>query len=201
MADAAAAGAPPEDDAVPIKQALVLINTFVTDTTSFLNRFAAMADDRLRTVEKQIVGIEKSLLVLEGKLNSVEGLTSAAPAPSTAAAPAAAEAPAEAPPAAPAAPAAPPAPAQAPPAPAGAPPAPAPAPPAEAEQPAAEPAPAAVMTVREDPAYSTYFAMLRMRVPMGAVKVKMSSEGHNPDLLDTPDAPSPNASALAVVPE
>ncbi|KAA0169820.1 hypothetical protein FNF27_06844 [Cafeteria roenbergensis] len=143
MADAAAAGAPPEDDAVPIKQALVLINTFVTDTTSFLNRFAAMADDRLRTVEKQI----------------------------------------------------------APPAPAGAPPAPAPAPPAEAEQPAAEPAPAAVMTVREDPAYSTYFAMLRMRVPMGAVKVKMSSEGHNPDLLDTPDAPSPNASALAVVPE
>ena len=57
------------------------------------------------------------------------------------------------------------------------------------------------MTVREDPAYSTYFAMLRMRVPMGAVKVKMSSEGHNPDLLDTPDAPSPNASALAVVPE
>ncbi|KAA0149746.1 hypothetical protein FNF29_05757 [Cafeteria roenbergensis] len=159
MADAAAAGAPPEDDAVPIKQALVLINTFVTDTTSFLNRFAAMADDRLRTVEKQIVGIEKSLLVLEGKLNS------------------------------------------APPAPAGAPPAPAPAPPAEAEQPAAEPAPAAVMTVREDPAYSTYFAMLRMRVPMGAVKVKMSSEGHNPDLLDTPDAPSPNASALAVVPE
>lgn len=199
MADAAAA--PPEDDAVPIKQALVLINTFVTDTTSFLNRFAAMADDRLRTVEKQIVGIEKSLLVLEGKLNSVEGLTSTAPAPSTAAAPAAPEAQVEAAAPAPAAQAAPAAPAQAPPAPAGAPPAPAQLPPVEAEQPAAAPVAAPVMTVREDPAFSTYFAMLRMRVPMGAVKVKMAAEGHNSDLLDTPDAPSPNASALAVVPE
>ncbi|KAK2182430.1 hypothetical protein NP493_354g03056 [Ridgeia piscesae] len=33
--------------------------------------------------------------------------------------------------------------------------------------------------------------MLKMGVPPPAIKLKMTSENVNPDLLDTPDAPAP----------
>ncbi|OQV14699.1 putative WASH complex subunit CCDC53 [Hypsibius exemplaris] len=52
-----------------------------------------------------------------------------------------------------------------------------------------------VVTVQEDPIYAKYFRMQRMGVPAQAVKLKMQSEGLNPNLLDTPTAPSPSGGA------
>lgn len=48
------------------------------------------------------------------------------------------------------------------------------------------------MTVREDPEYEKFFKLVKMGMPTEQVKLKMSAAGVNPDLLDTPDAPSPN---------
>ena len=44
-----------------------------------------------------------------------------------------------------------------------------------------------------------YFKMLNMGVPTGNIKLKMQMEGADPAVLDLdPDAPSPNAGAVAV---
>jgi len=51
-----------------------------------------------------------------------------------------------------------------------------------------------VLRIRDDPEYAKYFKMLKMGVIMPAVKQKMAGEGLDPNLLETPDAPSPNAS-------
>ncbi|KAF1792388.1 WASH complex, subunit CCDC53 [Phytophthora cactorum] len=52
-----------------------------------------------------------------------------------------------------------------------------------------------VMTVKEDPAYEKFFKLMKMGMPAEQVKMKMSAAGLNGDLLDTPDAPSPNQKA------
>ncbi|KAG1709284.1 hypothetical protein DVH05_019928 [Phytophthora capsici] len=52
-----------------------------------------------------------------------------------------------------------------------------------------------VMTVKEDPAYEKFFKLVKMGMPSEQVKLKMSAAGLNGDLLDTPDAPSPNQKA------
>ncbi|KAI0241862.1 WASH complex subunit 3 [Lamellibrachia satsuma] len=44
--------------------------------------------------------------------------------------------------------------------------------------------------VSQDPRYIKFFKMLKMGVPPPAIKLKMTSENVNPDLLDTPDAPA-----------
>ncbi|KAG7395441.1 hypothetical protein PHYBOEH_003732 [Phytophthora boehmeriae] len=49
-----------------------------------------------------------------------------------------------------------------------------------------------VTTVQEDPAYEKFFKLVKMGMPPEQVKMKMSAAGLNADLLDTPDAPSPN---------
>ncbi|RLN05669.1 hypothetical protein BBJ28_00014507, partial [Nothophytophthora sp. Chile5] len=49
-----------------------------------------------------------------------------------------------------------------------------------------------VTTVKEDPAYEKFFKLVKMGMPPEQVKMKMSAAGLNGDLLDTPDAPSPN---------
>lgn len=36
----------------------------------------------------------------------------------------------------------------------------------------------------QDPRYSQYFTMLRLRVPVAAIKQKMMIEGVNPDILE-----------------
>lgn len=201
MAEAAAAqGAVQIDDAVPIKQALVLINTFITDTTAFLNKFALLADDRLRKVDQQVTSVEKSLLVLEGKLNSVQGLEAGAHQP-TASAPA----PVPAGEAAPAVDAS-----TAPVAPPPAPVAPAPATagdPASTDataasvEPEPEPVPAPeanVLLIKDDPMFARWFTMTKVGIPLQAVKNKMASEGLDPSVMDRPNDPSPNAMALQV---
>ncbi|VDK55325.1 unnamed protein product [Cylicostephanus goldi] len=64
--------------------------------------------------------------------------------------------------------------------------------------PSAQETPAAqqdVLLVKDDPAYAKYFRMLKLGVVEAAVKQKMQSEGFDPALLDTPNAPSPNVNA------
>ena len=68
--------------------------------------------------------------------------------------------------------------------------------------PTQEEAPNAVL-VRQDPRYARYFRMLDMGVPAPAVKMKMTSEGVDPDLLDKPDHAAPpmtSAEQQALVP-
>ncbi|XP_055664059.1 WASH complex subunit 3 isoform X6 [Falco peregrinus] len=48
-----------------------------------------------------------------------------------------------------------------------------------------------VRTVAKDPQYARYLKMVQVGVPVMAIRNKMISEGLNPDLLETPDAPVP----------
>merc|ERR1712013_782387 len=50
-----------------------------------------------------------------------------------------------------------------------------------------------VKTVAEDERYSKFFKMLKMGVPLQAVKNKMFQEGLNGDILEDPDAPAEDA--------
>ena len=43
---------------------------------------------------------------------------------------------------------------------------------------------------RDDPAYKTYFKMLKMGIPILVVKQKMTLVGLNPDILDGKDCPN-----------
>jgi WASH complex subunit CCDC53 len=50
------------------------------------------------------------------------------------------------------------------------------------------------MTVRTDPRLAGYFKMLDVGIPISAIKAKMQKDGiPDPNVLDTPDAPSPLA--------
>ncbi|XP_038636309.1 WASH complex subunit 3 isoform X3 [Scyliorhinus canicula] len=48
------------------------------------------------------------------------------------------------------------------------------------------------VTVAKDPRYARYLKMVQVGVPVMAIRTKMVSEGLNPDLLETPDAPVPD---------
>ncbi|KAM9205507.1 WASH complex subunit 3 isoform 3-T3 [Mergus octosetaceus] len=48
-----------------------------------------------------------------------------------------------------------------------------------------------IKTVAKDPRYARYLKMVQVGVPVMAIRNKMISEGLNPDLLETPDAPVP----------
>lgn len=49
-----------------------------------------------------------------------------------------------------------------------------------------------VATVAKDPRYARYLKMVQVGVPVMAIRNKMISEGLNPDLLETPNAPVPD---------
>ena len=46
-------------------------------------------------------------------------------------------------------------------------------------------------SIEEDPKFQPYLKMLRMRVPLGAVKNKMRRDGLNPKVLDQEDRSKP----------
>ncbi|KAI9905790.1 hypothetical protein PsorP6_013983 [Peronosclerospora sorghi] len=52
-----------------------------------------------------------------------------------------------------------------------------------------------VMTVEDDPAFKKYFKLLKMGMPAEPVNLKMEATVLNPNILDTPDAPSSNPKA------
>ncbi|KAG9339881.1 hypothetical protein JZ751_022194 [Albula glossodonta] len=49
-----------------------------------------------------------------------------------------------------------------------------------------------VLTVAKDPRYARYLKMVQVGVPVMAIKNKMTQEGLDPSLLDTPEAPVPD---------
>ncbi|KAK6734436.1 hypothetical protein RB195_017929 [Necator americanus] len=55
-----------------------------------------------------------------------------------------------------------------------------------------------LLIVKDDPAFAKYFKMLKLGVVEPAVKLKMRSEGVDPNLLDNPNAPSPNATSTII---
>ncbi|ETI38623.1 hypothetical protein F443_15700 [Phytophthora nicotianae P1569] len=50
------------------------------------------------------------------------------------------------------------------------------------------------LLVKDDPDFTKYFKLKSMNMPIDQIKTKMKSDGVSPDLLDTPDAVSPNDS-------
>ncbi|GAQ78781.1 hypothetical protein KFL_000180630 [Klebsormidium nitens] len=57
---------------VPDQKTLVLVNTFVVHTTQFLNRFAALSENKLADINRRIHRIDAALALLEAKLRSAE---------------------------------------------------------------------------------------------------------------------------------
>jgi hypothetical protein len=53
--------------------------------------------------------------------------------------------------------------------------------------------PVAAGTVKNDPRYAPWFKKMSMGIPAGALAAKMKAEGLNPALLNTPNAPAPEA--------
>ncbi|XP_022094010.1 WASH complex subunit 3-like [Acanthaster planci] len=157
--------------AIHPKRLLAFLNHFVTHTTRFLNKFSCVCEQKLSDLNTRIQRLEVTMNILEAKLASIPGLegvsVEATPAPGPTPEPepaAAANLPA--------------------------------LPPSEEQNlPAVEPAPEAppTMTVSQDPRYMKYFKMINMGVPVGALRQKLTLEGLNPDLLDTPNAPAPPA--------
>ena len=159
----------------------MIVNSFVLSTSDFLNKFASLCEQKLSRVSQQVQRVEIVLSLLEAKLDSIGWMSGGAPA----AAPAAGGE-AQAAIASSSAPVAPPM---------GA----APAAPAAAAAAAAPAAPAApLLKVKDDSRYSKYFKMLGMGVPKAAVRIKMSSEGVDPDVIDMdPEAEAPAGGAAA----
>eukprot|EP00750_Incisomonas_marina_P013514 INCI17442.1.p1 GENE.INCI17442.1~~INCI17442.1.p1 ORF type:complete len:296 (-),score=50.00 INCI17442.1:582-1469(-) len=60
-------------------------------------------------------------------------------------------------------------------------------------------APSTVLKCKDDPAFKKYFRMLNIGIPEGNVKQKMTTDGVDPSILDTPDGPSPNDPASTAV--
>eukprot|EP00301_Raphidiophrys_heterophryoidea_P023388 c7296_g1_i2.p1 GENE.c7296_g1_i2~~c7296_g1_i2.p1 ORF type:complete len:200 (+),score=40.75 c7296_g1_i2:33-602(+) len=163
-------------DPIPHSHTLTIVNNFVIRTTQFINIFSRVCEEKLQKISRDCQRMETVLSILEAKLNSIPELqgvssgTTSAPNPP--------------PPSQPSAPPPGSAPAPPPPPPAlGAPPAPE-APPAP---PASDPS---VVLFRNDPAYTKYYTMIRVGVPDAQVKMRMQTEGLDPQAIDNPDAPS-----------
>ena len=61
------------------------------------------------------------------------------------------------------------------------------------EEAAVEEVAKSITKVKDIPKMAEYFKMLRLGVPPNAVKLKMSRENINPDLLDDPEAEAPGS--------
>lgn len=176
---------------VAYKKTVAFVNTFVINTTEFLNRFVYVCEQKLQHVHRHIQRLEITMNILECKLSSIPGLENV-----PASAPTAVDQ-------------------QAGPSQEGsqAPPPPPPPPDAsmgsgipgpEDEGSAEPPPPPAGPTIKDDPRYAKYFKMLNMRIPAAAIRQKMMMEGVDPNILDNPDAPleggmeTPSDSAAAL---
>ncbi|KAG7158256.1 WASH complex subunit 3-like [Homarus americanus] len=177
-------------EAINQKRTLAFINHWALHTVAFLNQFSAVCEERLLILDTKLRRADHTLAILEAKLNSVPGLEGVvAPTPddtpvattSTTTNSETTPTPSTTNPE---------------------------APPSstvessagnsavdvegrdEVDAEASAPAPSAT-PVSQDSRYAQYFRMLKMGVPDPAVRLKMSSEGVNPSLLDDPDAPAP----------
>lgn len=168
-----------EIDSLPHNKTVAVANNFIIQTTQFLNRFSFLCEEKLALVSRNIQRLEITMSILEAKLNSIpdDGLQSssaAAPASSTDVVaeeggsvdvPLVEEEEFDAP--------------------------------GGREDDYYEDAFAEPdapeeggLKLKDDPRYATYFKMLKLRVPAASIKQKMMMEGIDPNILDTPDAPS-----------
>ncbi|XP_064487933.1 WASH complex subunit 3-like [Ornithodoros turicata] len=158
------------------KRTLAFLNYFIVRTTSFLNHFGSLCDEKLQNLLIRIQRLEASMCILEAKLSSIPGTAQVSKevhkeSSSNSAAPQhqvqnglSTEVTKD----------------------------PVPEKPAEQEQRESE------NPVSKDPRFAKYFKMLSVGIPLGAVQIKMKSEGVDPDILNDPNAPAP-ASATAVL--
>ncbi|KAJ3612465.1 hypothetical protein NHX12_020740 [Muraenolepis orangiensis] len=175
--------------AIQQRRVVAYLNQFVVHTVRFLNRFSTVCEEKLSNISLRIQQIETTLSILEAKLSSIPGLddvtidsisqpTAAAAAETNGLAanqnhqpdgPATVTS----------------------------------LPPVQVGLPIATPEPKVnpvadnVVTVARDPRYARYLKMVQVGVPAMAIKNKMVLEGLDPNLLDTPDAPVPDAGKSA----
>ncbi|XP_061524073.1 WASH complex subunit 3 [Phycodurus eques] len=167
--------------AIQQRRIVAFLNQFIVHTVRFLNNFSTVCEEKLANISLRIQQIETTLCILEAKLSSIPGLEdvtvdaverpqsvrtngTGAPAQSQTDDPPAVTLPSLEPP---------------------------PSPPDDATTPKAEEA--NVMTVAKDPRYARYLKMVHVGVPIMAIRNKMSMEGLDPDLLDKPNTPVPDA--------
>ncbi|XP_040263637.1 WASH complex subunit 3 isoform X2 [Bufo bufo] len=164
--------------AIQQKRTVAFLNQFVVHTVQFLNRFSTVCEEKLSALSLRIQQIETTLNILDAKLSSIPGLedvkvethlsnsiTNGHLQPRSVS---------EAPPATPQ---------------------------TEVVQqnslndntlPKEEVQAENIPTVAKDPRYARYLKMVQVGVPVMAIRNKMISEGLNPDLLETPNAPVPD---------
>ncbi|KFW73450.1 WASH complex subunit CCDC53, partial [Pygoscelis adeliae] len=162
--------------AIQQKRTVAFLNQFVVHTVQFLNRFSTVCEEKLSALSLRIQQIETTLNILDAKLSSIPGLedvkfeVSSANMNSLTNGPVAQG--------------------------------------TTDQQTAVSPQSGQnnmheeglqktevvtenVRTVAKDPRYARYLKMVQVGVPVMAIRNKMISEGLNPDLLQTPDAPVP----------
>ncbi|KAK7076866.1 protein transport [Halocaridina rubra] len=177
-------------EAINQKRTLAFINHWILHTVGFLNQFSSLCEEKLISLDTKLRRANHSLSILEAKLNSVPDLegvvasnakttesseigssTSASNSQqagsdtqntaSVSAAPNTNGASSE-------------------------------TDGQEKVQPDGDMAKAVTTTpVSKDPRFAQYFKMLAVGVPEPAIKMKMSSEGLDPSILDDPNAPAP----------
>ncbi|XP_059672593.1 WASH complex subunit 3 isoform X3 [Gavia stellata] len=156
--------------AIQQKRTVAFLNQFVVHTVQFLNRFSTVCEEKLSALSLRIQQIETTLNILDAKLSSIPGLEDAKFEVSSANMNNVTNGPV----------------AQ-----------------ATTDQQTTQNniheedlqktkvITENVRTVAKDPRYARYLKMVQVGVPVMAIRNKMISEGLNPDLLETPDAPVP----------
>nr|XP_033808273.1 WASH complex subunit 3 isoform X2 [Geotrypetes seraphini] len=164
--------------AIQQKRTVAFLNQFVVHTVQFLNRFSRACEEKLSSLSLRMQQIETTLNILEAKLSSIPGLEDVQLDVSDSKQNNIANGPVSTP--------------------------------ANSRQPdivspqaeqnltadtaarKTETPSESVVTVGKDPHYARYLKMVLVGVPLMAIRNKMISEGLDPDLLQTPDAPLPN---------
>jgi len=175
-------------EAIPYQKTLSFVNNFIIKTTEFINRFSFLCEEKLTSVSRQLQRLEITMSLLEAKLTSIDDVpggpsTTSTTSTTTTGQPITATggedvalAPLQPPPVPP-------------PGPGGQ-----PTPGVEevsngTQQDQATAGPP-TKTVSEDSRYTRYFKMLKMGVPLAHVQSKMMMEGHDPAILENPNAAS-----------
>lgn len=144
--------------AIHQKRTIAFINHFISNTVSFLNKFARSCEQRLEIFDARIQKIDASLSILEAKLSSIAGLDNA---PRTEVLNGSETS-------------------------------------ATNEKSVSDKVPESLPEVETqevvspnkvpDPKLAKFLQMLRVGVPVGAVRQKMKAEGVDPSLLDDPSS-------------
>ncbi|RLW00290.1 hypothetical protein DV515_00009204 [Chloebia gouldiae] len=161
--------------AIQQKRTVAFLNQFVVHTVQFLNCFSTICEEKLSALSLRIQQIETTLNILDAKLSSIPGLEDVKFEVSNANVNSVTNGPVTQ---------------------------------AATDQQTAgsqsgqnntqeeglqkmEVVTENITTVAKDRRYARYLKMVQVGVPVMAIRNKMISEGLNPDLLETPDAPVP----------